>query len=281
MQRLIEEAASRETDYPIDYEHQIIASKSNGQPAPAAGWFRRLEAREDGLYAVDVRWTARARQMIAAGEYRYISPVFTYDKKTGRIQRLLMAAITNNPALDGLTDLMPLTTLLTTEDTMSESLAALAAKLKIDKDDDVVAAALARIEALEGELAAKAREVEAIQAAAVPLGEHAKLQAEIAALRAEMETAERQRLLEAGLADGRILPAQREYWAAQPLAALKAWLDVAQPLAALTETQSARVAPNAGTALTDEDRYVIQKLGLDEKAFVAAKARLSGASHDA
>ena len=267
MQRLIDDAESRATDYPIDYEHQILESKTNGQPAPAAGWFRRLEARDDGLYAVDVRWTPRARQMIEAGEYRYISPVFSYDKTTGRITRLLMAAITNNPALDGLTDLAHLTNTLE-ELIMNESLAALAAHLKLEPDADAASAALARIRELEAE-------VEASKASAVPIGEHAKLQAEIATLRAEMEAAERCRLLDAGLADGRILPAQKDFWATQPLAALKAWLEIAQPLAALTETQSARVAQNAGKApLTDEDRYVIEKLGLSEEAFTAAKARL-------
>lgn len=224
MQRLIAEAEARATDYPIDYEHQILEAKQNGQPAPAAGWFRRLEAREDGLWAVDVQWTERARQMIAAGEYRYISPVFAYDRKTGRVTRLLMAAITNNPALDGLTDLAPLTD--TMENcTMIESLAALAAHLNIADGEDAAAAALAALKAKDDEIAALKREVEAVQAAAVPMSEHAKLQAELAALRADMEAAERERLLEAGLSDGRILPAQRDYWAAQPLAALKAWLD--------------------------------------------------------
>ena len=172
MQRLIAEAAARESDYVIDYEHQIIEAKKNGQPAPAAGWFRRLEAREDGLWAADVHWTERARQMIEAGEYRYVSPVFAYDRKSGRVTRLLMAAITNDPALDGLTDLAPLTQTME-DDTMSESIAALAAHLKLPEGADAAAEALGRIKRLEAE-------IEAIQAAAVPMSEHAKLQAELA-----------------------------------------------------------------------------------------------------
>ncbi len=97
---------TRADDFVIDYEHQTIQASKNGQPAPAAGWFKRLEWREgQGLFAVDVRWTARAAAMIVAREYRYISPVFGFDPTTGEVQSLQSAAITNNPALDGLTDI--------------------------------------------------------------------------------------------------------------------------------------------------------------------------------
>lgn len=54
------------------------------------------------MYAIDVEWTERATQMIEGGEYKYISLVFAYDKKTGKVKRLLHAALTNNPALDGM-----------------------------------------------------------------------------------------------------------------------------------------------------------------------------------
>jgi phage I-like protein len=54
------------------------------------------------LFAIDVGWTERASQMIETGEYRYISPVFLYDKKTGAVTRLLHAELINNLALDGI-----------------------------------------------------------------------------------------------------------------------------------------------------------------------------------
>ena len=103
---IIGAAAARVDDFLIDYEHQTLHASKSGQPAPAAGWFKRLEWREgQGLFAVDARWTARASAMIAAGEYRYLSPVFGFDAKTGEVQSLRSAAITNDPALDGLTDI--------------------------------------------------------------------------------------------------------------------------------------------------------------------------------
>jgi phage I-like protein len=100
--KIIEASASRASDFVIDYEHQSLAD--NGNPAPAAGWFHKLEWRDDGLHVVDARWTDKAARMILAREYRYISPVFTFDK-TGNVLGIVNCALTNTPALDGLTEL--------------------------------------------------------------------------------------------------------------------------------------------------------------------------------
>jgi len=55
---------------------QTLRAKSNGQPAPAAGW-------------------------VAPNEYRFISPVFRYNQ-AGEVVELLHMALTNDPALDGM-----------------------------------------------------------------------------------------------------------------------------------------------------------------------------------
>lgn len=103
--QIIAETASRD-DLVIDFEHQTQLARQNGQPAPAAGWFKRLVWREGkGLFAVDVKWTDKAKAMLAAGEYRYISPVFSFSAVTGQVERLFGAGLTNNPGLTGLTDL--------------------------------------------------------------------------------------------------------------------------------------------------------------------------------
>ncbi len=43
-------------------------------------------------------WTAKARNSISEREYRYLSPVFTYDD-TGRIHRFSSFGLTNKPNL--------------------------------------------------------------------------------------------------------------------------------------------------------------------------------------
>lgn len=94
-------ATASQTPIVIDYEHQTLLSKDNGREAPAAGWIRGAQWRPgQGLFAT-VEWTAHAKARIAAGEYRYISPVITYDDD-GNVTGLQLAALVNHPALIGM-----------------------------------------------------------------------------------------------------------------------------------------------------------------------------------
>lgn len=86
-------------DLPIDYEHQEDdpARRGNG-PIPAAGWIK--EVRYDparGLLA-RVEWTATARRMIEAREYRYLSPVFNHTR-AGVILTIQGASLVHRPNL--------------------------------------------------------------------------------------------------------------------------------------------------------------------------------------
>lgn len=86
-------------DIPIDYEHSTEIKAPEGEPAPAAGWIKQLQARGGALWG-EVEWTDRGRQMVAGREYRYLSPVFLHSKdRPQRILKLLSAGLTNNPNL--------------------------------------------------------------------------------------------------------------------------------------------------------------------------------------
>lgn len=92
----------------IDYEHQSF-DQLNTRPdglRPAAGWIGGLEVREDGLWAVDVSWTERARELLRSGEYRYFSPVIYWtDEDHSDLAGLGPVALTNDPALHGVSPL--------------------------------------------------------------------------------------------------------------------------------------------------------------------------------
>ncbi|MDK4613417.1 phage protease, partial [Kingella kingae] len=92
------------TQLVVDYEHQTLYKEQNGQPAPAAGWMRWIEFTPKGLFA-DVEWTDKATALIQNREYRYISAVFAYDTQ-GYVRKLFHAALTNNPALDGMDEVL-------------------------------------------------------------------------------------------------------------------------------------------------------------------------------
>jgi hypothetical protein len=93
----------RGRDLVIDYEHQSVADPPI--KAPAAGWMR-LTVRNGELWAVEVVWTSEARQEIEAGKYRYISPVFKFDKDTRQVGEVFNVGLTNNPSLHHLVPLV-------------------------------------------------------------------------------------------------------------------------------------------------------------------------------
>lgn len=87
-------------DLPIDYEHQTEdpAQRVGNGPVPAAGWITQLEARENGIWG-RVTWTATAKGLLSAREYRYLSPTFTFNKATRAIGRITGAGLVHTPAL--------------------------------------------------------------------------------------------------------------------------------------------------------------------------------------
>lgn len=283
--RLIEQVAARKNPLPIDYEHQTVHARSNGQPAPAAGWFDRLEWREgSGLWAVGVRWTERARQMIAAGEYRYISPVFVYDRRSGAITRLLHAALTNDPALDGMAAVAaafeptPLDT--ETHDMELDTLVAACASalgqpgLAAEHLPAAIAALKAEADAARAAADQAAADVAALKASTQPSEVVAQLKADLARLTAEVNARRIDDLIKPALADGRLLPAQ-EAWARElgqsNLAALARYLDTAQPIAALVASQTAGAQPGQkAPQLTEEQAALCRIAGWDAAVFTGA-----------
>lgn len=107
MAAVVEDFNVRVNDMVVDYEHQSLT----GGEAPAAGWIKRLYAvlpgtqRPAGIWAL-VEWTDRARRYLKNREYRYMSPVFLKRLSDGKVVRLLSAAITNQPAIDGMAPLV-------------------------------------------------------------------------------------------------------------------------------------------------------------------------------
>jgi phage I-like protein len=86
-----------EAGLPIDYDHATDFAAPSGRPAPAAGWIHTIEVRDGALWG-NIEWTSHGRAAVVTREYRYISPVFEYSED-GEVQRLLRAALTNNPNL--------------------------------------------------------------------------------------------------------------------------------------------------------------------------------------
>lgn len=82
----------------IDYEHATDRKAPQGEEAPASGWFKEFDLRDGAIWA-RVDWTQRGANMVAAKEYRYLSPVFAFNPQTREILYLERAGLTNNPNL--------------------------------------------------------------------------------------------------------------------------------------------------------------------------------------
>jgi phage I-like protein len=306
--RVIDRFRSRANPAVIDYEHQTLHKETNGMPAPAAAWIHDLEYRDGaGLFGT-VELTARLRQAINDGEYKFISPVFSYDRRTGDVLDLQMAAVTNNPAIDGMEPLALQAAAtfgihLSEEDpSMNPLLKALLAALTLPEtttEQDAIAALTARLTAAASVDVDKVRSALGIAptddlvAACTSLKSKADapadptkfvsvtvvedLKTSLAALTAKQNDKEVDELVQGGLKDGRLLKAQ-EQWARDlgksDIAALTSYLQTAQPITALSSTQTSNrrgpTQPNAD-GLTEDELAVCSATGTDPKDFIAAR----------
>ena len=97
--RIVAKANEARNPIVVDYEHASELRAPQGLDAPAAGWIDRLEVRGAGSIWGHVEWTAKALQDIVEKAYRFLSPVFTFEKDTARIVELVSAGLTNKPNL--------------------------------------------------------------------------------------------------------------------------------------------------------------------------------------
>ncbi len=88
----------------VDFDHE---SWSGDKRTTAGGWIQNLAARAEGLWA-QIRWSGSGRRALRNGDYRFISPVWTFancqqiDPTHVRPLKLSDAGLTNRPNLSGL-----------------------------------------------------------------------------------------------------------------------------------------------------------------------------------
>jgi hypothetical protein len=107
---LVANFRKRQADTVIDYEHASeMPEVAAGDAVPAAGWLKTIEEVPDdsGILWGAAEFTARARKLITDKEVRYLSPAISYgakDKSTGEAQgaTLTSMAVTNRPFLEAM-----------------------------------------------------------------------------------------------------------------------------------------------------------------------------------
>ncbi|PAT00666.1 MAG: hypothetical protein BSR46_01680 [Candidatus Dactylopiibacterium carminicum] len=267
----------------------------------------------EGLFA-PIQWTDRARAWIECNEYRYLSPVLLTDEDTGDVLELLHVALVNDAAVDGMDRVVALRARFAppsnasggalasaphVEDVeVNELLKKLVAALGLPADTteqgahDAVVALKARADLVQevrsalgvAEGANVSDAVVALKAKAastapdlsgfVPKAMYEELRGQVVALKAHGDTAEIDRLIDEGLADGRIAgKATADYLRQGGLVALKAHLADAPGIAALKATQTQGRKPDGqggGDELSEAERRVLANTGVSADQFKAA-----------
>ena len=273
-----------QTPIVIDYEHQTLNSERNGQPAPAAGWIRSVEWLSGKGLVSTVEWTAKARGHIDAGEYRYISPVITWDQDSGRVTGLLNAALVNHPALlgmDGVTAGLAarFPSNPTGPETYMERAKLIAAlDLPAAATDAEIDAAIAK---LKTDLAAKTTEATSLktQVDAAKSGDQATLQVvkdlqvQLAQLTATRNEEALKALVDGAIEGHKFVPAHRDWLLGlgrKDLAALKHLVEGAPAIQGL-QGQTGGKPPSGNTAEVSADALAVCKaMGLTVEQFKAA-----------
>lgn len=278
---LIQRVSQRNNDIVIDYEHQTLKAAENGQPAPASGWIKSNSlswAAGKGLFVSNPEWTDKGKAFIDGKEYKYLSPVFTYDKTTGRVLDLLHVALTNNPAIDGMAGLLVAAASLSTQQqeeiTMDPKLLALLG-LKDDASAEEVLAATTALQASNTALTTQLADKDvAIAAASAATPETAvavitELQGTVAALTARIDGSDTDTLIAAAKADGKLTPAMEPWARTLDVDKLKAYLQAAPQIAALTARQTnTQVLDADGKAvLTESQIAVCSQMGISQEEF--------------
>jgi len=230
--KIIENFEKDPRDLVVDYEHQTLATENNGMPAPAMGWIKELELREDGIWG-RVEWTETGREFVSKKEYRYTSPVYVpnyRDAKTGENigAKVTSVALTNTPFFP---DQAPIVSKDNNkEEVVMEKLIALAEKLGIELTDELKGDAEKLSKAIEGaidKLAAKETQTETeteTNEQDVEANENnekdtsddtakmvAKLNTELAKTRKAIALREATDKVDKLIQDGKLLPVQRKW----------------------------------------------------------------------
>lgn len=296
-------------DMSVDYDHQTFTAANTqvGGTAKASGWVGDLEIRDDGIWALGVKWNKNGRAALASQDYRYISPYYKYDPSNGDVTRIVNLGITNTPNFD-----MPAIAAETpinnqgssymknialalglAEDATEEQILAMIADWKSSKavasemqtglitvfglsaDADAAAIASAAKDAKE-----KADKPAIAAEGSVDLGKFVP-RAEFDALASQVngrEEADAVAMVEKGIADGRLLPSQKAFWLGQAKADKSAVASyLASAPAILKDIDFDNPDGKTAKGLTSDEAAIASQLGLTEEEFLTAKTNEEGA----
>ena len=276
-------------DYPVDYDHMMLAFLDANSPTnkESAAWFRP-ELRNGELWASKVDWIPDASEKVASKKYRYISPAWRVevDDVTGakRIVELINVGLTNLPATLHQKPLVA-TRASGTPDPKEKSMnwKNLLAKLGLTETASE-ADAMAALERLLGPLASlasltgKTSPAEAIAVATAwknDAGRVAELTKQVEEHAKASKAKQLEDLIAAGQKAGKLTEPMLAWAKTQTAEALKAYLDVAQPVVPVGNGVRQPAAGADKASLSSEEIAVAKQMGISLEDLKKQKARLA------
>lgn len=267
--------AANRASLPIDIEHSQFLIAPEGMPAPASGWIEELAVRDGAIHG-RVAWTPRGSELVANREYRFISPVFTFDDKTNEVTALKGAGLVNRPNLQ----LPALNSEGKPAMNWLKVLAALGLPETATEDDAVAAISAMKTEKETALNQAKSPPLSLFVPRAdfeVAINRETKAKTDLAALVTQTRDAEIDAVVGEAVAKGQITPATKDYHlaACRTEDGLKAFKEMiakvpVNPAANASGLDDKKVAP--GAALSEGQLALCRDLGLTEAEFIAAQA---------
>lgn len=287
-----EQIAQRGVDLVVDYEHQTLT----GERAPAAGWVKELFA-EDGHIKARVEWTIPAKQYLENKEYRYLSPVITVRKSDNKATGLHSLALTNTPAIAGMTPIVNSSTFEGGKTNMNELIKKLAAALGLGEDageEQILEALSACIEenkalkeAAEGkkpgdgkqppeedtvvankavcELLGLKAGAPAAEVAAVIMSLKGGIDGRVKALEEQLADRDAEEAVELALKSGKITPAQKGWakdYALKSLEGFKSFLEKAPQVVPMSEIAGGEALALKGKKPDEATMLICKQLGV-------------------
>ncbi|MBI2235391.1 MAG: hypothetical protein HYU60_00275 [Magnetospirillum sp.] len=263
---------------PLDWEHATEIKSPKGERAPAAGHIEAVEQREGGAIWGKINWTPQGADDVRTGAYRYISPVFAYDKNTARIVGLISAGLVHEPNLG----LKALNSSNHQEEQQMDLAKIYAALGLVDgANEDQILAAVNKLKTDLGVAANKAAtpdlerfvpRADYDQAVARATNAEQTLQAERGkAMNVEIDVVVKQ-----ALAEGKIAPASEEYYRAQcrkegGLEEFRKFIGAAPKIVDGNAIVTGEPPAAKQTGLSDGEKAICKQMGITEADYIKSK----------
>ena len=258
-QRIIERWKKTGHDIPVDIEHATELRGPQGLSAPAVGWITDLVVDQNGGIVGSVSWTEEGKELIASRKYRYFSPAYLVDRNTKEIAGIRSIGLTNVPNLG-------VPSLNSEGNEEGEDM---------EKDLKVICNSLGIAEgATEAEVVTEINSLRSRLAAAETKAAEAERkirEQEEAAFEAELNSA-----VEKGVEDGKIAPAQKEFFltsinSQEALDSFKAMLGKSPRLIEDGETVTGKPEGEGKVSLNAEEKAFSEMLGVTQEEYINAK----------